>query len=111
MKTITLCFDPEKGISTNSDQPITFEEFLFITSNSNLAFAKKIVEDTPEEHKLEAKKTLYDLINLAASNVLRAFAPEIEMHPTLTEDAILRAENEIIEESTPEDLHARYDGI
>lgn len=48
---------------------------------------------TPEQ----IKGDLYDMANLMFSNVLSQFAPEIEMRPDLTCEAILKAENEILD--------------
>jgi hypothetical protein len=44
------------------------------------------------------KEDLYDMYNAAASNTLNIFAPDIEMRPHLTAQAILEAENKIINE-------------
>jgi hypothetical protein len=49
----------------------------------------------PEQANL-IKENIYDMINFAASNTLALFAPEIEMRPDLTADAILQKENEMI---------------
>ena len=46
----------------------------------------------------ELKGMLYDFYNVNASNLLTMFAPDIEQHPDLTAQAILKAENELIEE-------------
>jgi len=50
----------------------------------------------------ELKGMLYDFYNVNASNLLNAFAPELEQHPDLTTQAILKAENELIEEKYEE---------
>ena len=55
------------------------------------------VQQAPDEFKEEIKKDLYDKFNFMASNILSAFDPEAELHPGLTERAILEAENKIIE--------------
>lgn len=46
----------------------------------------------------DLKTTMYDMMNIAFSNALDEFAPEIEARPSLSADAILRAQNEILEE-------------
>ena len=46
----------------------------------------------------EAIQEIYDMVNNAASNTLSMFAPEIDMRPTITTEALLRAENEIMRE-------------
>lgn len=46
----------------------------------------------------DLKLTMYDTLNIAFSNALDEFAPEIEARPSLSADAILRAQNELLEE-------------
>ena len=53
--------------------------------------AVKQIPDTPE-----VKEEVYDMINIAASNLLEQYAPEIEMRPNLTVDAIVEAENQLL---------------
>ena len=50
----------------------------------------------------ELKGMLYDFYNVNASNLLSTFAPELEQHPDLTAQAILKAENELIEQKYEE---------
>ena len=50
----------------------------------------------------ELKGMLYDFYNVNASNLLVTFAPEFEKNPDLTTQAILKAENELIEEKYEE---------
>ena len=50
----------------------------------------------------ELKGMLYDFYNVNASNLLATFAPEFEKNPDLTTQAILKAENELIEEKYEE---------
>jgi hypothetical protein len=46
----------------------------------------------------ELKLTMYDTMNIAFSNALDAFAPDIEARPNLTADAIIKAQNQLLEE-------------
>ena len=50
----------------------------------------------------ELKGMLYDFYNVNASNLLATFAPEFEKNPDLTTQAILKAENDLIEEKYDE---------
>ena len=50
----------------------------------------------------ELKGMLYDFYNVNASNLLTMFAPEFDKNPDLTTQAILKAENELIEEKYEE---------
>lgn len=54
------------------------------------------------EKVAELKGMLYDFYNVNASNLLVAFAPEFEKNPDLTTQAILKAENDLIEEKYDE---------
>lgn len=58
---------------------------------------KAVVDDAPPMVS-EMKKALYDHYNFSASKVLELFAPEFELRPDLTAEAILKAENEILME-------------
>ena len=52
-----------------------------------------------ETNKLIAIKTqLYDTYNLAVSSVLEHYAPEFELRPDITADAIAKAEENIVKE-------------
>lgn len=59
---------------------------------------RQVVRSAPAEYQADIKGTLYDMLNVAASNTLKGFAPELELRPTLTAQAILEAENRIVME-------------
>ncbi len=46
----------------------------------------------------EATNDIYDAYNFMASSILQYLIPDKELRPDLTEEAIMRAENEIVEE-------------
>lgn len=46
----------------------------------------------------ELKEDMYDTMNIAFSNALDMFAPEIEARPSLSVDAIYRAQQELLKE-------------
>lgn len=61
----------------------------------------ELPKDPTEEqlNKFIAIKTqLYDMYNMAASSVLELYAPEFELRPDLTADAIAKAESDIVKE-------------
>ena len=60
--------------------------------------AHATISDAQPEKAEEVKRELYDLVNIGASNVLKKFAPEFELRPDLTAEAIMKAENEILDE-------------
>lgn len=84
-------------VAVKSDQPIDILSFLQLTCTAQLSALRTFVADHPE-----AKDDLYDKYNMIVSNVLGMFAPETELRPDLTAQAILEAENKIIEEKYKE---------
>ncbi len=84
-------------VSVKSSRPVPFEEFLQIVQTAILSGLHAIHEKVPEEHREEAKGELYDVYNIAASRTLEEFAPEIEMRPDLTTQAIFEAEQNILD--------------
>jgi len=87
-------------VKVSHKNPITFTEFLEATNIAILTAMLSIVKNAPEEAKVEVKEDLYDKYNAVASSTLNMFAPEIEMRPHLTVDAILEAENAIIKRNS-----------
>ena len=103
-------------IETTKDQKLSFqsenvnfETLLRMLIPAIVNSAKKIYQTaaeqkTPNVPALTAaqledlKLTMYDTMNIAFANALDEFAPEIEARPNLTADAILRAQNELLEE-------------
>jgi hypothetical protein len=51
-----------------------------------------------ESQLKELKEDMYDTMNIAFSNALDMFAPEIEARPNLTAEAIYRAQQELLKE-------------
>lgn len=86
----------ETGISAESSVPLPIDELLLVYLSLCLNAMKQLAEQAPEDLKVKLKDTLYDMFNYGASNVLAKFAPEIEKRAHLTTDAILKAENELL---------------
>lgn len=93
-----------KMISITQDGMILSSEQLHVTDYVNITLAAQlnifndILNNVKEEDRDEVRGELYDMYNLAASAFLKAFAPDLELRPDLTEEAIMRAENEILKE-------------
>lgn len=82
-----------------SSEELHVADYINITLAAQLNMFNNLVEQAPEpEVRKKLVKELYDMYNLAASAFLKAFAPELELRPELTEEAIMRAENEILDE-------------
>lgn len=58
---------------------------------------KANIDSVPEEHRHLMTKHLFDNFNAAASEFLKQLDPESDLRPDLTEEAILAAENAILE--------------
>lgn len=112
-KRITI--DTEKGIRTSGD--VTFLDVLNLCLNAIVANAFRVVDFTvTNEAKEHTDKTeeeladymvsvrknvvshLYDKMNESFTSTLATFAPDLHQHPGLTELAIMKAEDELIEE-------------
>lgn len=110
-KRITI--DTAKGIRTSDN--VTFTDVVNLCLNAMVSNAIKVVMLTMEDHErnlqndgkeitpetLDAMRHgvtehLYDHMNMAFTDALHIFAPEIQAHPGLTELAIQKAEDELI---------------
>lgn len=78
------------------DNSLSITDFLQVVSTGILTAMQGIVNSAPIEQQESIKEDLYDLYNAAASNTLHYFAPEIDMRPHLTAQAILDAEDKLI---------------
>lgn len=75
-----------------------FPQFVQELFTGLLAMMTQTANRANADNREEAVQEIYDMVNNAASNVLSLFAPEIDMRPTITTEALLRAENEIMRE-------------
>lgn len=87
----------QDGMILSSEQ-LHVADYINITLAAQLNMFNDILRRADEEEREHTRGELYDMYNLAASAFLKAFAPELELRPGLTEEAIMRAENEILEE-------------
>jgi hypothetical protein len=78
--------------------PIRFDDFLTVFGTVLLATMQGQVDRAPEEAKQTLMEDIYDKVNFMASNILSLFAPDLELRPHLTSEAILEAENKLIQE-------------
>lgn len=98
MNKITIIHDDLNKVSVKYQNPISFEDLLQYLQSITLNSAKSILSKAKsEEDSEELKGYLYDMMNYAFSRTLDLFDPDSVLHPTLTEQAILEAENQIIE--------------
>lgn len=95
----------DKYMAVEEGDP-TFEDLLFSTVNAILNEAHRIHEhylnsddDSVKEQADVAKGAVFDMMNLAFSNALHAFDPTVDLHPELTPESMLEAENALLDES------------
>lgn len=92
-----ITIDVEDGqVTCKCDKGLTLEDSIQIFTTVILGNMNDVMAQVHEDDRPRAKEVLYDAFNFAASRTLEAFAPEYEMRPTLTTQAILEAENKII---------------
>lgn len=93
-----ITFNIENGkVLVTHEQPMPITDFFQVLFTGILSAMNAVVSHATEEELPIVKEDLYDMLNAAASNTLALFAPEIEMRPHLTTQAILEAENALIE--------------
>lgn len=91
----------EEGYMLASD-PYHPIEFMNTVNQVMFQVFMNCIKDAPEEHKQAAKEELYDAYNQAASAFLEALAPDLELRPDLTAEAILEMENQLLEQKAEE---------
>lgn len=99
MEKVELLFEynEKNEVRVRTSRDVNFEELMQVIFAGTIALMNTLVEQVPrEEDRPIAKEELYDMLNIAASNALSVFAPEIDMRPNLTVDAIMKAEDDII---------------
>ena len=75
---------------------IDASDLMNITFTALLKAMVSTVESQHEEYQDQCKADVYDMFNAGASNTLMYFAPEYEIRPNLTAQAILKAEDDIL---------------
>lgn len=76
----------------------TILDALELLGNASLQVMRYCIEDAPESLQDTIRKDLYDKYNCMASNILSTLDPEADLHPGLTERAILEMENKLIDD-------------
>lgn len=76
---------------------VPIPDFLQVIFTGTLNAMQQIVNTTPEDDRERVKGEIYDMFNAGASRTLEYFAPELELRPDLTTQAILEAEDRIMD--------------
>ena len=94
--------DTEAGISTS--EQLSFEDSLRLIGTAALSMMTGL-DDYVKEHDAENYEgvhgRIYDMFNIMAGNILDAFDSTRSPATDLTAEAILRAENELLDEKVP----------
>ena len=80
-------------LEITTDRDYTLPELVDVLFRAALFGMRETLKKVPE-----AKPEIFDMVNYKASALLEHFAPEYELRPGLTEEAIMKAENEILED-------------
>lgn len=97
MQNNQIHFNVNEGkVKVSFRKPVSLPDFLQIVQTGILTALNSFLESADDKEK--GKQELFDLYNTACSNTLHYFAPEYDLRPDLTAEAILRAENDIINE-------------
>lgn len=117
-----LILTEENGkFNLHTEAPIDFQNLAQMLLTAMLAACKSMLDvaeanyDKNEDLQKKVDKAtflasfkgdIYDMINFGVTNMLGEFAPEIENHPDLTAQAIMEAENAILDKATKADKAA-----
>lgn len=97
--------DTETGISSN--EHLSFEDSLRILGTTCLSLMQgldKYVKENDADNYESVHGRIYDTFNIMAGNILDAFDDNRSPATDLTAEAILRAENEILDEKFPTEV-------
>ena len=97
MKNLTINYD-DKGLSLKLDQPESPENLINILNQTLLSVIDQTIQTHPD-HEADIRREFYHSLNAQFSAMLEFIDPSSSQHPTLTEAAILLAENQILDEA------------
>ena len=103
MHTVSIKITDDNNVEVKTSG-LDYQQFLQVVltaiegaADTLIREAKKHVDEVPDIEQ-QCRDALFDLTNMAFSSTLERIDPEGELHPTLTTQAILEAENRIINE-------------
>jgi hypothetical protein len=96
--------DSEKGIT--SSENLTFENAMRLIGTATIAIMQGFDEDMKKQFSDEEFKEIhgrvYDMYNIMAGNILDTYDPTRSPQTDLTAQAIMEAENAILDREVPE---------
>lgn len=98
MKTLTINYD-DKGLTLAFSEPETADQVFNLALQMILSTVDQTVAGAPENIQAELRDHLYHHLNSSFTSLLELVDPSASLRPTLTEAAILLAENQILDEA------------
>ena len=98
MKTLTINYD-DKGLTLKFSEPESADMVFNLALQAILSTVDQTVNGAPEKVQAELRDHLYHHLNASFTSLLEIVDPSASLRPTLTEAAILLAENQILEEA------------
>ena len=98
MKTLTINYD-DKGLTLAFSEPEAADMVFNLALQTILSTVEQTVDSAPEEVRSPLREQIYHHLNASFTTLLEIVDPQQSLRPTLTEAAILLAENQILEEA------------
>ena len=98
MKTLPITYD-DKGLTLKFSEPESADMVFNLALQTILSTVDATVDNAPEEVQSPLRTELYHHLNASFTTLLELVDPQQSLRPTLTEAAILLAENQILEEA------------
>lgn len=98
MKTLTINYD-DKGLTLKFSEPESADMVFNLALQTILSTVEQTIATAPEEHQAPLREHLYHHLNTSFTSLLELVDPSASLRPTLTEAAILLAENQILDEA------------
>ena len=86
-------YNSDNRISTSTQGNPTLTDFITTLNTVILGAMNQSVEATPEHLRSQVRQLLFEEYNYAASNLLAAFAPDIDLRPDWDPKLMMEAEN------------------
>ena len=97
MKQINIQVDEDKGIVIDA-QGIILPDAIRLCLTAIEALCKQTLDRAPADLKPALEEDMYEQINMGASALLDRAFPSVSTRPDITVDAILEAENKLLQE-------------
>lgn len=95
MKQLCISLTDDNELKVSANDQLTVGDMVDLSLSAILAMCNSIVHDAPTDKQQEVKEYLFNMFNISASALLAQFAPEIDLRPDITEEAILIKELEL----------------